>query len=164
MPFHPEGISRLDQGIDIPPPDYGPDGEAFTSRPSSIQTVGAEDRGYFKKGGVDARVMRDSTVHDTMLALTLITQAQWDAADKLYAWFAGGGFQRPCTGGYGERVGGASLYASDDDEEKTSADEYRALLRRMPSPLAAALDTLMCQQWDRRINEALDWCVREWRL
>ena len=146
------------------PSDFGPSGEAFTSRPSSIETVGGENRGHFRDGGVDARVMRDAALHDTMLRLTLITQAQWDAADRLYTWFASGGFQRPSTGGYGQRIGGEAHAGAEDEDGKTSADQYRDTLRRMPSPLALAVDTLMCQQWDRRIGEALEWCVREWRL
>ena len=149
----------------MPESDFANDlGPAFQARPSSIQTVGGEYRGQFRSGGVDARVMADTTIHDALLAARLVTEPQWQAADRLYALWVGGGFARASTASYGQRAGGRSL----DDDEATSADEYRAILRAMPMAVAAYVDTLMMLEYRPAnlpgIKQALDWCVREWGL
>lgn len=145
--------------------DFGHDlGPAFQRRPSSIETVGGEWRGQFRNGGVDARIMHDTTVHDRLLRGTLITRTQWEAADRLFTLWAGGGFQRPCTASYGHRAGGED-HAGD---EPTSADEYRAILRRMPARHADRIDGLMSFAFRPEhlagTIEALDWCVSEWGM
>lgn len=147
-------------------PDHGDDlGPAFKSRPSSIERVGAEWRGQFKDGGVDARVMRDATVHDMLLGRGQLTAVQHEAADRLYGLWCAGGFNRSVTGGYGDRVSGSSLA---DQDGPSSADEYRGVLRSMPMRLAIYVDTLMLLQYRpgnlAGIRDALDWCVREWGL
>lgn len=146
-------------------PDLAADlGPAFHARASEIRTVGGEWRGQFKGGGVEARVMSDSTVHDALRAAGRISDAQWEAADRLFGLWTGGGFSRPCTASYGRRAGGRSL----DDDEATSADEYRAILRAMPMHLAAYVDTMMLLEYRPAnlpgIKRALDWCVSAWGL
>lgn len=147
-------------------PDYGTDGLAFRRRPSAIETVGAEWRGQFKDGGVEARRMADVTIHDMLLAARLLTDSQHEAADRLYGLWCAGGFNRSVTSGYGDRTGGRSLM--DDADAPTSADEYRAVLRRMPMHISVYVDTLMLLQYRAGnlpgIKAALDWCVKEWEL
>lgn len=145
-------------------PDYGDDlGPAFRARPSSIERVGAEWRGQFRDGGVDARVMRDATTHDLLLAARWITAAQHEAADRLYGWWCVGGFARSVTASYGDRIGGSA-----GDDGPTSADAYRAAVRAMPMHLAVYVDTLMLLEYRPAnlagIRQALDWCVKEWGL
>lgn len=149
-------------------PDYGDDlGYASKARPSSIETVGAEWRGQFKDGGVSARVMRDATVHDILLAAGRLSRAQHEAADRLYGLWCSGGFHRPVSGGYGQRAGGRSLSTADIDDA-TAEDEYRAVLRSMPMHLAIACDTLMLLEWRpanlAAVRDAMDWLVKEWGL
>lgn len=150
-------------------PDFADDlGPAFRSRPSSIERVGAEWRGRFRDGGVDARVMRDATVHDILLRAGRITAVQHEAADRLYGLWCGAGFGSAVTGGYGQRVGGRSLAEAEDDDGPSSADQYRRILRAMPMHLAVYVDTLMLLQYRSGnlagIKDALDWCVKEWGL
>lgn len=148
-------------------PDFAYDlGPAFQRRPSAVERVGAEWRGRFRDGGVDARRMTDATVHDLLYGAGLLTAKQHEAADRLYALWCVGGFARSCTGGYGDRTGGRSLM--DDADAPSSADEYRAILRRMPMHVAAYIDTLMLLDYRPAnlagIRQALDWCVKEWGL
>ena len=149
-------------------PDFGDDlGSAFRARPSSIDTVGGEWRGQFKHGGVNARVMKDATTHDMLLAASRISAAQHEAADRLYGWWTGGGFVRPVTGGYGQRIGGRSL-ADEDEDGRTSMDDYRDAVRAMPMHLQIYVDTLMLLSYRPSnlagIRDALEWLVREWKL
>lgn len=153
---------------DAEPPDYGDDlGCASKARPSSIETVGAEWRGQFKDGGVSARVMRDATIHDMLLADGRLSRAQHEAADRLYGLWCAGGFNRSVSGGYGQRAGGRSLSAANIDDA-TAEDEYRAILRAMPMRLAIACDALMLLEWRPEnlaiVLDAMDWLVREWGL
>lgn len=146
-------------------PDFASDlGPAFQARQSSIETIGGEWRGRFRDGGVEARVMHDTTIHDRLLRGTLITQAEWEAADRLFDLWTGGGFERPATASYGQRAGGQSL----DPDTATSADEYRGILRRMPPRLAIRIDGLMMFSFRptdlAETVEALAWCVEEWGL
>ena len=142
--------------------DYCDDlGEAFLSRPSSIETVGGEWRGSIKSGGIDARVMRDATVQDALLARGVLTVRQHDAACHMHGLFHGGGLSPVVSGGYGQRIGGRSL----DGDGATSADEYRAVVRSMPQVLAVRIDGMVLQDWREgdldRLREALDWVARE---
>lgn len=144
--------------------DYGDDlGEAFRKRPSAIETVGAEWRGHFKDGGVSARRYHDATLSDVMRSVGVLSDHQHQAAERLYEMWVLGGFFRPVTSGYGTRGGVGST-----SDEPTAADEYRALLRKMPRHLAIYADTLMLGQYHPAnlpgIRETLDWCVKEWRL
>lgn len=147
--------------MDDAPADFGDDlGEAFLARPSIITTIGGEWRGHFRDGGVQARRMANATIYDTLR----LTENQHQAAERLHELWCDGGFERPTTGSYGGRGGGCSA----DDDTVTAADEYRAILRKMPFHLAVYVDTLMLGQHHPAslggIRGALDWCVKEWRL
>lgn len=147
-------------------PDFATDlGPAFQARSSSIDRVRGEWRGAFRDGGIDARRMHDTTVHDIMLKCRYITAVQHEAADRLYGLWCGGGFQRPVTSGYGQRAGGRSLR---NEDELTSQDEYRALMRSMPFHVSVYSDTLMMLEWRNGnlagVRGMLDWLVKEWGL
>jgi hypothetical protein len=167
----PEGAEEVslvlpDMDMDASEPDYGPDGPATHARWSKMVTIRGEWRGSAARdGGVEVRRYIDATTFDVMHSQGEISDAQCRAASRLYRMWTQAGLNPKESAGYG-RVGGEACIA---DDEETSLDIYRDVIRPFRGPRADLMEGVMLGRHPgtQRLptyHAALDVLVDEWGL